>query len=134
MGDLLCDDRVDAGILQAHGVQHTGGDFRDAGLGIAQAGLGSGTFPGEGPQNVQVINLRILPAIAKGAGGGDDGIFQRHPRQGDSQIYHTISSLYRMGPSLHTRLEPFAVGTVQPMHAPKPQPIRASKLNCPPVS
>ena len=104
VGHLLRDHRVDAGVLEAHGVQHPGGGLRDPGLRVARTALCGSALPGEAAQKVQVVQLCVLPAIAEGAGGGDYGIFQLHPCKADRQAYHTISSLYRMGPSLHTRL------------------------------
>ena len=45
-----------------------------------------------------------------------------------------MSSFRNTGPSLQTRFGPLLVWMVQPTQAPKPQAIRASKLNCPPFS
>jgi hypothetical protein len=42
-----------------------------------------------------------------------------------------ISSFTSTGPSLQIRLFPYFVRQLQPMQAPNPQAIRASKLNCP---
>ena len=44
---------------------------------------------------------------------------------------HNISDFANIGPSLQTLLAPPAVCMVQPMQAPKPQPIRSSKLSSP---
>ncbi len=109
VGNLLMEDCVHAGILEANGVQHAGGGFGNAGLGVARAGLGGGALPGEGAQNVQVIELRKLPPVAEGSRGGNDGVFQCHPSQSDGQVYHRMSSFWNMGPSLHTRQRPFFV-------------------------
>ena len=45
------------------------------------------------------------------------------------QIYHIISSLTSTGPSRQILLLPYLVLQEQPMQAPKPQPMRSSKLN-----
>ena len=93
IGDLLGDDGVDAGVLEAHGVEHTGGGLGDTGLGIAQPGFTGGALEGEAAQDIQVISFGVFPTVAEGAGGGDDGVFQFHARQGNGEVYHTISSL-----------------------------------------
>ena len=74
------------------GTTVTGG-LGDPGLGIAQPGRAGGALPGEAPQDVQIIEFGVFPAVAEGAGGGDDGIFQFHPCQIHRQVHHTISSL-----------------------------------------
>ena len=55
VGYFLCNHGVNTGILETHGVQHSSGHLRDAGLGIAQPGLAGGALPGEAAQDVQVV-------------------------------------------------------------------------------
>ena len=88
-----------------------------------------GAFEGEGAQTVDVIQLCKLVAVAKGTAGGDDGVIQRDAAELNPGIYHMISSFSSTGPSLQMRLLPYLVLQVQPMQAPKPQPMRSSKLN-----
>ena len=132
-GQLLPDDGLHTGVLQPRGVQQAPGVLSDAGGGVSVPGGERRPLEGEGPQTVDVVELGELVSIAEGAAGGDDGILQRQAAEGDGGIYHTISSLRRTGPSLQMRLWPYLVRQVQPMQAPKPQPMRSSKLNCPSV-
>ena len=132
-GQLLGDDGVRAGILQPHGVQQPAVVLRDAGGGVAEPGLAGGALEGEGAQHVDVVELRELIAVAEGTAGGDDGVIQPDTAEGDCRVYHRISSFCRTGPSLQMRLVPYFVRQLQPMQAPKPQPMRSSKLNCPEV-
>ena len=126
---LLRDHRVHAGVLQTHGIDHAGGAVGDAGGGVAEAGLPGGSLEGEGAQHVDVVELGKLVAVAEGSAGGDQGVVQIQTAQMHFGIYHTISSFSSTGPSLQMRLLPYLVLQVQPMQAPKPQPMRSSKLN-----
>ena len=74
-----------------------------------------------------------LIAKAEGAAGGDNGVVHLNTAEGHFCIHHTISSFSSTGPSLQIRLLPYFVLQEQPMQAPKPQPIRSSKLNWPEV-
>ena len=47
------------------------------------------------------------------------------------QTDYMRSCRLKTGPSTHTRRGPDGVSIVHPMHAPKPHPIRASRLNSP---
>ena len=127
------DHRVHAGILQTHSVQQTAGVLRDAGRGIPEAGLPGRALEGKGAQHIDVVQLRKLIAKAEGAAGGDNGVVHLNTAEGHFCIHHTISSFSSTGPSLQIRLLPYFVLQEQPMQAPKPQPIRSSKLNWPEV-
>ena len=74
---LLRDDRVHAGILEPHGVEHAALHLGDARLGIAGAGLFRRPLEGERAETVDVVQLRELVPVAKRAAGGDDGIVER---------------------------------------------------------
>ena len=126
-------DFVHAGILQPHGVDHAAGTLGDAGRGISKTGFFRGSLEGEGAKAVNVVQFGKLIAIAKGAGGGDDRVVQLDAAEIDAQASHRISSFRMTGPSLQMRLYPVRVLQEQPMQAPKPQPIRSSKLNWPEV-
>ena len=133
-GQLLRDDMVHAGILQAHGVEHPGGGFGDAGGGVAETGVPRGALEGEGAQTVDVVQPGKLLPIAEGPAGGDDGVVQRDAGEGHARVHHMISSFSSTGPSLQIRLLPYFVLQEHPMHAPTPQPMRSSKLIRPEVA
>ena len=126
-------DFVHAGILQPHGVDHAAGTLGDAGGGISKTGFFRGSLEGEGAKAVDVIQFGKLITVAKGAGGGDDRVVQLDAAEIDAQASHRISSFRMTGPSLQMRLYPVRVLQEQPMQAPKPQPIRSSKLIWPEV-
>ena len=132
-GQLLRQHPVDAGVLEPHGVEHPALGLGDAGGGVAEPGLPCGALDADSPQAVDVIPLGELVAEAEGAAGGDDGVLQPDPAEGDRCFHHRISSFSSTGPSRQMRLFPYLVLQVQPMQAPKPQPIRSSKLNWPEV-
>ena len=133
-GQLMGNHRVDAGVLQSHGVQQTAGVLRDTGGGVAEAGLAGRPLEGEGAQYIDVVELGKFLPEAEGAAGGDNGVVQRETAEGHRGIHHMISSFTSTGPSVQMRLLPYFVRQEQPMHAPKPQPMRSSKLNCPEVA
>ena len=130
---LRFDHRVHAGVLQPHRVQKTARVLRDAGGGVSKAGLPGRALEREGAQHIDVVQLRELIAKAEGAAGGDDGVVHLNAAEGHFCVHHTISSFSSTGPSLQMRLLPYFVSQEQPMQAPKPQPIRSSKLNWPEV-
>ena len=134
LGQFFFNHFVHAWVLQAHGVDEAGGAVGNAGGGVAEAGLFCGALEGEGAQHVDIIQLRELIAIAKGAAGGDYRVIQPDAAEGHAQVCHRISSFRSTGPSLQMRLTPYSVSQEQPMQAPKPQPIRCSKLNWPEVT
>ena len=131
LGQLLGDYGVHAGILQADGVEHAAGCLRDARGGIAEARFAGRTLEGEGSQAIDIVIGRELMAVAEAAGGGDERVVELDPAERNAQSSHRISSFRNTGPSLQTRRGPFTVCFVQPMQAPKPQPMRTSKLSCP---
>ena len=130
---LRFDHRVHAGVLQPHRVQKTARVLRDAGGGVSKAGLPGRALEREGAQHIDVVQLRELIAKAEGAAGGDDGVVHLNAAEDHFCVHHTISSFSSTGPSLQMRLLPYFVSQEQPMQAPKPQPIRSSKLNWPEV-
>ena len=125
------DDRLYARVLKPHGVDHTGVALGDAGSGIAESRLPGGALEGEGSQAVDVVEGGKLLAVAEGAAGGDHRVVQDNAGQRYLCIYHMISSFSSTGPSTQMRLLPYLVLQLQPMQAPKPQPIRSSKLRRP---
>ena len=130
---LLGDDGVDAGVLQPDGVEQPARVLRDARRGVAEARLARRPLEGERAEQVDVVELRELIPIAERAARGDHRVFQRQAAERDGCVYHTISPFRRTGPSLQMRFVPYFVLHEQPMHAPKPQPMRSSKLNWPSV-
>ena len=133
-GQLLGNHVVDAGVLQSHAVEHAVRAFGDAGQWVAEARLPGGALEAQGAQDVDVIVGGKLLAKAEGAAGGNHRVIQLHAAQGYGGAHHTISSLFSTGPSLQMRLVPYLVLQLQPMQAPKPQAMRASKLYWPGLS
>ena len=96
--------RLHPGILQAHGVDHTGGALGDPGGGVSEPGILGGSLEGEGAKLVDVVKLGVLVAVAEGAGGGNHGIGKFNAAQIYAQASHKISSFRMTGPSLQIRL------------------------------
>ena len=111
---FLGNDLFHTGILQPHGVDHAAGTLGDAGRGISEAGFFRGSLEGEGAEAV-------------------DRVVQLDAAEVHAQASHRISSFRMTGPSLQMRLYPVRVLQEQPIQAPKPQPIRSSKLIWPEV-
>ena len=77
-GDLLLDEAVDAGVLEADTVEDALRGLRDAGRGVAEA-LGRGqTLDADAAELGQVEELAVFMTEAKRAGCGRDGVFQLH--------------------------------------------------------
>ena len=130
-GQIPGDHRLHPRVLQAHGVEHPGGRLSDAGGGVAEARVPGGALEGECPQAVDVVQLRELHPVPEGAAGGDHRVIQPDAGEHHARIYHMISSFSSTGPSLQMRLLPYFVLQLHPIQAPKPQPIRSSKLSRP---
>ena len=106
LGQFFLNHLVHARVLQAHGVDETGGAVGDAGGGVAEARLPCGALEGEGAQHIDVVQLREFIAVAEGAAGGDHRVIQRNTAEGHAQVCHFISSFRSTGPSLQMRLTP----------------------------
>ena len=106
LGQFFLNHLVHARVLQAHGVDETGGAVGNAGGGVAEAGLPCGALEGEGAQDIDVVQLREFIAVAEGAAGGDHWVIQRDTAEGHAQVCHFISSFRSTGPSLQMRLTP----------------------------
>ena len=132
---FLGDHAVDSGILEADGVEDAGGAFRHARQFVAEAGMKRGPLEGDGAEDVDVIPVGHLVAIAEAAAGGDHRVFESEVAEAGGQVdavhFHISSSLSKTGPSLQILLEPRVVSSEQHMQAPKPQPMRASRLSWP---
>ena len=128
---LLLDDLVHAWILEADGVDHTGRALSDTRKLVAVTLLNRRSLEGDGAEDIEIIEIPVFLSVAEGSGGRKNWVCQFDARKLCRDIYHTISSHVKIGPSLQTRLKPCFVFLLQPMQAPKPQPMRASKLNCP---
>ena len=122
-----------ARILKPDGIEHAPRAFCDARLRISIPFISGKSLDHHGSQHVDIIKISKLVSERKSTAGRDHRIFQFDISKSDARIYHTRSSNPNTGPSLHTRFVPLAVIMEQPMQAPKPQPIRASKENCPSV-
>ena len=88
VGQVLLDEVLDTGVLQAHAVEHTRSGFGNAGRGVAQAlGIG-GALQRHTAQLFQRIHLLIFPAESETAGGGDDGVLELHTGDIYLQVCH----------------------------------------------
>ena len=117
LGKLLGDDRVYAGILKSHGVEHAALHFSDARLGIAETRLARRSLERERTETVDVVQFRELVPVAKCAARGNDGVVERKRTECDVRFYHLISSLpntftadalgavYRVDRAAHARAE-----------------------------
>ena len=132
-GQFLGNNLIHAGILQADGIDHARAALGDTGSGISETGILGSSLEGKATQTVDIIQLGELIAVAEGAAGGDDGVVHLDAAEGHASVTdylsHRISSLTSTGPSLQMRLLPVTVLQEQPMQAPKPHPMRSSKLN-----
>ena len=126
---FLGNDLLYTGVLQTDRVNHSCGTFRDTGRGVAKAWLPCCSLKREGAENIDIVKLCKFIAVAEGTAGRNDGVIQRDAAECHLCVYHIISSFTRTGPSLQMRLLPYFVLQEQPMQAPKPQPIRSSKLS-----
>ena len=131
--ELFAYNLVHSGILEPDGVYHAGGAIRYSRGRIAKARLFRCALERKGSEAVYVIELRKFVSVAECAGRRDNGIVKLLAAQIHAQSAHIISSLSITGPSLQILLLPVSVLQEQPMHAPKPQPMRSSKLYCPGV-
>ena len=57
LGKLLGNDFFHTGILQAHGVDHTGGTLGDSGGGVAEPGILGRALEGEAAEDVDIVPL-----------------------------------------------------------------------------
>ena len=131
--ELFAYNFVDAGILKPDGVYHAGGALRYSRGRIAEARLFRRALERKSSEAVYVIELSEFVSVAECARCRDNGIVELFAAKIYAQSAHIISSLSITGPSLQILLLPVSVLHEQPMHAPKPQPMRSSKLYCPGV-
>ncbi len=119
---------LNTGILQPDRIYHTVFAFGNSWCGITEAGVLCGALKRKRAENVYIVKILKLIAESECAACGNNGIIHMHSAKINGKIYHIISSLSSTGPSLQIRLLPYFVWHEQPMQAPKPQPIRSSKL------
>ena len=131
--ELLAYNLVHSGILEPDGVYHAGGALRYSRCRIAETRLFRRTLERKSSEAVYVIELSKFVSVAECARCRDNGIVELFAAKIYAQSAHIISSLSITGPSLQILLLPVSVLHEQPMHAPKPQPMRSSKLYCPGV-
>ena len=129
--DLFGDNGFYTGILKTDGIEHTLGTFRDTRRGITEARILGRTLEGERTEAVDVIKLSKFIAEAERTAGGNDRVIDLDTAKIYFCVYHITSSFLSTGPSRQIRLLPYFVLQVQPMQAPKPQPMRSSKLSSP---
>lgn len=85
---LLADHGVDAGVLQPHGIDHPRTALGDARRGIAEARLARRTLERERPEDVDVVELAELVAVAEGSAGRHDRIVQFEAAEFNRSICH----------------------------------------------
>ena len=78
-----------AGVLKAHGVDHTAGNLSHAGRGIAGPGLSCATLGGDGAQLGSIKEVLELPTVAKGTGCGVDGVLHLDAAEIDGHVHGT---------------------------------------------
>ena len=144
-GQFVRNHMLHAGILQADGIQHSVRAFRNARRRVAEARLQGRAFERKGSQAVYIIKFVKFSSVAESAARRNHRIIKADSAKLGGNIrfrsacgflfsiYHMISSLSKTGPSLQILLFPYFVLQEQPMQAPKPHPIRSSKLSCPEV-
>ena len=131
---LLAYHPLNTRVLKPDGVQQPARHLGYARRGISEAGLGGRSLEGEAAETIYIVVFGKLVAVAEGPRGGDYRIIELDAAQIHIQPSHMISLRFMTGPSRQMRLFPVIVLQEQPMHAPKPQPMRDSKLNCPGTS
>ena len=93
-GQVVLNKVVHPGVLQPHGVEHPSRGLRHPGRRVAGPLLDGDALAGDAPQSGQGVEFAILPAKAKGAGGGDQGVVKLHPSHRYAQISHRLPLLY----------------------------------------
>src|SRR5438876_1009133 len=73
---VTLDHRIDARVLEADRVQHSGGRFGDSGGDVADTRLQRRALAAYGSQALDVDHLAVLDAIAEGARGDQDRVGQ----------------------------------------------------------
>src|ERR1700690_1817150 len=85
-GKLVVHEGAGADVLQADGVQHSGGGFIQARRRVADQGLARKAFDHESAQPLQVDDVFKFHAVAEGAAGGEDRVLQRDSGETDAEI------------------------------------------------
>ena len=75
-GNITFNENIDAGILEADGIQHAAVNLRYTGSGVARPGNVCHTFGNNGPKGVQIHKFTVFHAGAESPGGSHDGIFE----------------------------------------------------------
>ena len=134
-GQIPLHKHINAGVLQADGIEHTAVDLRHSGGGIAGPGHIGHTLCHHSAQAVQIHKLAVFHAGAKGTGCGHDRIFQFDSSK-IHRCFHQISTSFasKTGPSVQIRAlftwewaSFFVVLHTQPRQAPTPQAMRSSR-------
>src|ERR1700690_2422186 len=85
-GKLVVHEGAGPDVLQADGVQHSGGGFIQARRRVADQGLARKAFDHESAQPLQVDDVFKFHAVAEGAAGGEDRVLQRDSGKTDTEI------------------------------------------------
>jgi hypothetical protein len=83
-GQLLFQKSRGTDVLQADGVEHSGGSFPEAWRRVADHGLAREAFDDESAELVEMDYVFELDAVAEGSAGGDDGVLELDSGEGDA--------------------------------------------------
>src|SRR3990172_2990073 len=75
-GGDVAQDRRQADVLEADGVDHAGGGLGDARLDVAAAGPEGDSLADDGAEALDIEHLLVFEAVGEGAGGRHDGVGQ----------------------------------------------------------
>ncbi len=148
---FLLQDSIYAWVLKTYRIEHSRSTFGHSRERIAEAGMQSGPLERDGPEDIKVIESAHHVTVAETTACRNNRIFKTdsakvYLKTGIRQIhifagaavavshFHISSSFLKAGPSIQILLLPPTVSTEQHTQAPKPQPMRASRLTSPGIS
>jgi len=85
-GELFGEEGGRSDVLQADGIQHSGGGFIEARRRISGHRFLGETFDDQSAEAVEVNDIFELDAVGEGAGGGDDRILEVDAGEADAQV------------------------------------------------
>jgi len=80
------EERLDADVLQADGVEHAGGSFAETGSGGAFDGFEGEALGDEAAEAVEVDEMSEFEAVAEGAATGEDRISEAQGANLDGEV------------------------------------------------
>ncbi len=85
-GQLLGDKGAHPDVLQPDGIHHPAGGLAHSRGGVSGHWLSGKSFYHDSAQAVQVDEVGELDAVAKGAAGGNDGVFEGNRANGNPEV------------------------------------------------